>query len=54
MAVVLGQVDEVVVTNADGTTNTVKLKVIAVVGGGQQQQSELATTTGGAGDGSVS
>jgi hypothetical protein len=53
MAVVLGQVDEVQVTNADGTTSTVKLKVIAVVGGGQQQ-SEPATTTGGAGDGPVS
>ena len=53
MAVVLGQVDEVVVTNADGTTSTVRLKVIAVVGGGQSQ-SEPATTTGGAGDGSVS
>jgi len=53
MAVVLGQIDEVQVTSADGTTSTVRLKVIAVVGGGQQQ-SEPATTTGGAGDGSVS
>lgn len=53
MAVVLGQVDEVQVVNTDGTTSTVKLKVIAVVGGGQSQ-SEPATTTGGAGDGSVS
>jgi hypothetical protein len=53
MAVVLGQVDEVQVTNADGTTSAVKLKVIAVVGG-NQQQSEPATTTGGSGDGSVS
>ena len=53
MAVVLGQVDEVQVTNADGTTSMVKLKVIAVVGG-NQQQSEPTTTTGGSGDGSVS
>ena len=53
MAVVLGQIDEVQVTSADGTTSTVRLKVIAVVGGGQSQ-SEPATTTGGAGDGAVS
>ena len=53
MAAVLGQVDEVQVTNADGTTSTVKLKVIAVVGG-NQSQSEPATTTGGAEDGPVS
>jgi hypothetical protein len=53
MTVVLGQVDEVQVTNADGTTSTVKLRVIAVVGG-SQSQSEAATTTGGSGDGSVS
>ena len=53
MAVVLGQVDEVQVVNTDGTTSTVKLRVIAVVGGGQQQ-SEPATTTGGTGDGPVS
>jgi hypothetical protein len=49
----LGQVDEVQVNNADGTTSTVRLTVIAVVGGGQSQ-SEPTTTTGGTGDGSVS